>query len=135
MSVLDASRSFPGGLDDLVALHAWLDGLQRDGASLEEKTFSRIRLALAEAFSNAVLHAHNGKPGLPVVVRIRLLDGREPRIRLDVTDRGAGFHVRPPVPAPEHAESGRGLMILHKLAERIEYENNTLSLWLHSPPH
>ena len=62
MNAFDVSASFDRGLDDLERLHAWLDTLAGPEAAVEAGTLQRIRLALAEAFSNAVLHGRSAVP-------------------------------------------------------------------------
>ena len=132
MKAFDFSAVFDGGLDDFERLHTWLDTLQHEETGLDEKAHSRIRLALAEAFSNAVRHAHGGAAGLPVRIRISFTPGPGALVRLDVTDSGPGFKLQPTEKPSDDAERGRGLMILHALSERVEYQGNTLSLWLKS---
>ena len=132
MMAFELSDVFDGGLDDFERLHTWLDTFQRENTGLDEKAHSRIRLALAEAFSNAVRHAHGGAAGRPVGIRISFIPGPSALVRLDVTDDGPGFTLEP-MPTPhEDEERGRGLMILHALCEKVEYQGNTLTLWLRS---
>lgn len=134
MKPFDLTREFTRGLADLDALHAWLDRLGSAEPFLDPLTLSRVRLALAEAFSNAALHAHRNEAGRAVRIRVSSTDGR--LIRLDVTDQGPGFDLPPLLDSPpnDHAERGRGLRILHQLAERIAYTSNTLSIWLRVSP-
>lgn len=59
---------------------------------------SRLRLALVEAYSNVVRHAHKDHPYLPVLIRLELKD-RD--IALEIWDRGEGFDLSnylPPSP-------------------------------------
>lgn len=130
MNAFDVSASFDRGLDDLERLHAWLDTLAGPDAAVEAGTLQRIRLALAEAFSNAVLHGRSAGAARPVAVRIAFRPGAEARVCIDVTDHGPGFRLGPPTAPAEHAERGRGLIILRALAESVEYAGNTLSLRL-----
>ena len=132
MKAFDFSAVFDGGLDDFERLHAWLDALQQEATGLDEKAHARIRLALAEAFSNAVRHAHGGAAGLPVSIRISFTPGPGALVRLEVTDSGPGFKLEPTEKPHDDAERGRGLMILNALSERVEYQANTLSIWLKS---
>lgn len=134
MKPFDLTRDFARGLADLDVLHAWLDRLGSGEPFLDAPTLSRVRLALAEAFSNAALHAHHNEPGRVVRIRICSTDGG--LIRLDVTDQGPGFTlpVATGAPAGDYDERGRGLRILHQLAERVDYAANTLSVWLRPPP-
>ncbi|HTI72444.1 MAG TPA: ATP-binding protein [Candidatus Limnocylindria bacterium] len=133
MDAFEASVEFGGGLDDCAHLHAWLDSLPWASTDLDAKSVSRIRLALAEAFSNAVLHAHGGQAGLPVRIHLAFTPAPESQVQLDITDCGPGF-VLPSSTAPHpDAERGRGLLLLRKVAERIEYLQNTLTIWMRFP--
>jgi anti-sigma regulatory factor (Ser/Thr protein kinase) len=128
MKAFDVGRNFDGGLADLDRVHAWLDELPARQPELDASTWSRIRLAVAEAFTNAILHGHGGQPGPKVGVRIS--SRGDELIRIDVSDCGPGFRLQAPLPPNDQAERGRGLGILHNLAERVVYEANTLSVWV-----
>jgi anti-sigma regulatory factor (Ser/Thr protein kinase) len=130
MKSLELSRTFTGGLDDLGLLHDWLDTLAGEAFAVNATTVLRIRQILAEGFSNAVLHAHRGEVGRPVEVRMVYQPQIDPLLRLEVKDTGAGFELPPPREPHEHAERGRGFLILRALAERVEYHDNTLRVWL-----
>ena len=132
MEAFESSAVFDGGLAGMGRVHEWLDSLPWKGAGVSPKTVQRVRLGLAEAFSNAVLHAHGGRADLPVAIRIAFVPGNEPCIQLEVTDRGPGFALGPTIAPGDEAERGRGLMILRTLASRVEYEKNTLTLWIKS---
>lgn len=133
MKPFDLRMTFTGGLDDLGRMHDWLDSLTNEACDIDDSTLLKIRQILAEAFSNAVLHAHSGVSELPVEIRLVYQPSLDPLLRLEITDAGAGFHIPPPRVPDEHAERGRGFLILRALAERMEYQSNTLTLWLRPP--
>ena len=81
---------------------------------------NRLRLALVEAYSNVVRHAHRGKPNLPVLIRLEL---KERDIILEIWDYGEGFDLStylPPNP-DDKQESGYGWLIMNRLMDRVEY--------------
>lgn len=130
MNAFHVSNSFDRGLDDLDRLHAWIDSLSLPPASLPPAVLPRLRLALVEAFTNAVQHGLSSGPDHPVVIRISSQPEPDAGLRLDITDHGPGFRLGPAAPPSEHAERGRGLIVLRALADQIEYQNHTLSLRL-----
>lgn len=81
----------------------------------------RLRLALVEAYSNVVRHAHQDNPSIPVVIRLEL---DENAISLEIWDTGAGYDVRDyTAPIPDHRqEGGYGWMILTRLMDTVQYQ-------------
>lgn len=73
-----------------------------------------IGLAVGEACANAVQHATAGAE-YEVTVTIQ-----EDRCIIDVVDEGAGMETAAPAEAPCDAEDGRGLRIIHALADMVE---------------
>lgn len=81
---------------------------------------NRLRLALVEAYSNVVRHAHRDKPYLPVLIRLEL---KERDIIVEIWDYGEGFDLStylPPNP-DDKQESGYGWLIMNRLMDRVEY--------------
>lgn len=81
---------------------------------------NRLRLVLAEAYSNVVRHAHRDKPNLPVLIRLELKD-RD--IALEVWDHGNGYDLSTYMaPSPEDMQDGGyGWLIMNRLMDRVEY--------------
>ncbi len=113
----------PSELKFLTIVENWLLGsLEVELADLVDwpRQSNRLRLVLAEAYSNVVRHAHRDKPSLPVLLRLELKD-RE--IALEVWDQGQGYDLStylPPSPEDKQ-ESGYGWLILNRLMDRVEY--------------
>jgi serine/threonine-protein kinase RsbW len=81
---------------------------------------NRLRLVLAEAYSNVIRHAHKDNPHLPVTVRLEL-QNRD--IALEIWDHGQGYQIgdyQPPEPEAKQ-ESGYGWLIMNRLMDRVEY--------------
>lgn len=81
---------------------------------------NRFRLALVEAYSNVVRHAHKEKPELPVLMRLELIEND---FTLEIWDHGKGFDLStylPPNPE-DRQENGYGWLIMNRLMDRVEY--------------
>ncbi|HIK29229.1 MAG: anti-sigma regulatory factor [Oscillatoriaceae bacterium SKW80] len=81
---------------------------------------NRLRLVLAEAYSNVVRHAHKDQPNLPVLIRLELKD-RD--IALEVWDHGQGYDLSTYMaPSPEDMQDGGyGWLIMNRLMDKVEY--------------
>lgn len=102
----------------------------------QARAFTRETLALfpgvdvaellaSELVTNSVLHSRAGLPGRTFMVRITTNPGRW--VRVEVSDAG-------PLPAPgrpdagdELAESGRGCLIVHELADGSGHDGHGLA--------
>jgi serine/threonine-protein kinase RsbW len=100
---------------------------------------ARLRLALVEAYSNVVRHAHRGQPNLPVILKLELHD-RE--LSIEIWDQGSGYNPADyQAPSPEDKqEHGYGWLILNRLMDRVEYRlqvdgSNCLKLEANLPPN
>ena len=84
-----------------------------------------IELCASEAFTNAVTHSRSRSPGGSVtrLLSIPLVMGRETTMRLCVIDEGPLYSgtslpsPRRPIEEWETTESGRGLLLIHHLAD------------------
>jgi anti-anti-sigma factor len=77
-----------------------------------------IKVALGEALANAVRH---GAPdaGGKVCVEVTAYDDR---VVLEIADNGAGFDGRHTASDDLYAPSGRGIMFMRALMDRVEFE-------------
>jgi serine/threonine-protein kinase RsbW len=113
----------PSDLKFLAVVESWLLGsLQVElGDSVDwQRQSNRLRLALVEAYSNVVRHAHRNRPNLPVLMRLEL---KERDLVLEIWDCGKGFDLStylPPKP-DDRQESGYGWLIMNRLMDRVEY--------------
>ncbi len=131
----------PSSLEFLTIIEQWLLGcLEVELGDRVDWTrqSSRMRLVLAEAFSNVVRHAHKDRPNLPIILRLQVQDLD---MVLEIWDRGEGFDLDtylPPVPENKQ-ENGYGWLILNRLMDRVEYSlqndgRNCLKLEASLPP-
>ncbi len=108
----------------------------------EREECERLELCVVEALTNVIQHAYQGEAGHPVTLFIRIT-GEELEMR--VHDEGLPMHdglLERPEPDEVTAvealvESGRGLFLMRRIADRIDYrhgpEGNTLVLVRHLP--
>ncbi len=103
----------------------------------------KLALCSVEAVSNSVRHAHSCEPGHTVTLRLTILPGR---VEIRVLDDGSPVPLEKRAPRdieldPEDPssipEGGRGLFLIHKLMDRVEYgregSNNVLLMTKATP--
>jgi serine/threonine-protein kinase RsbW len=80
----------------------------------------RLRLALVEAYSNVVRHAHREQPNIPIILKLEL---RDRDLSLEIWDQGQGYNPSDyQAPSPQDKqEHGYGWLILNRLMDRVEY--------------
>ena len=113
----------PSELRFLSIVENWLLGcLEMDLGESEDwsRQSNRLRLVLAEAYSNVVRHAHKDRPHLPVTLRLEL---HQSNIVLEVWDFGRGYQLENyEAPTPEALqEGGYGWLIMNRLMDRVDY--------------
>jgi serine/threonine-protein kinase RsbW len=98
------------------------------------RTTFRLRVALAEALSNAIIRGNHEDPSKRVSVRAELYPES---IRFEIADEGDGFDrtVSDPTTLPSSLEDdrGRGLFIITHLADRVEFNDQGNTIWMTLP--
>lgn len=132
--VFDIQAVVPGGERYQFVYPSRLDVMETMYLDLE-RVFTRCRigpqtarpfqLALSEAFTNAIIHAHGQNPGKLVEVSIVVNDDV---ISADITDEGScweneGSRVFDPAGDPA-AESGRGLGLIQRLTDSVHFSRS-----------
>ncbi len=92
---------------------------------IDESYFGNVLIALTEAVSNAIIHGNKSQEEKKVYVT-SLSDSS--KVVITVEDEGRGFdpHNLPDPTAPENllTPGGRGVFLMHQLADKIEYFEN-----------
>ena len=92
-------------------------------AGLDQEQRDNLAVAAAEALSNAALHGHKLAPRRVVRVAVELPAGGGAVV--EVTDSGAGFDAAkvsdPTDPARVLIPGGRGVFLMKRLVDRLEY--------------
>jgi len=93
--------------------------------NIDHDVYGNLLIAALEAANNAITHGNklNEKKHVEIVFEID-----EQKILLTVQDEGPGFDYNniPDPTSPENVEnmSGRGVFLMSKLSDEIEFENN-----------
>lgn len=96
----------------------------------------RLQVALSEALANAIICGNRERPGSWVAVEAVL---RPESVRIRVTDEGDGFDpgcVPDPLrPGDVDRTCGRGLFLIRKLADAVEFnpQGNSICMTLRRP--
>ncbi|MFN8123716.1 MAG: ATP-binding protein [Thermoleophilia bacterium] len=85
-------------------------------AGMAPEAVDRIRLAVSEAVTNAVLHAYPGAAGDVEL----LLDPAPGRLRVQVRDAGCGRHAADPATA----SAGFGLGLMRVLSDGLQVDDS-----------
>jgi serine/threonine-protein kinase RsbW len=99
---------------------------------INQDNYGKILVATLEAVNNAITHGNKANPVKLVDVEI-VVDKNE--IMVTVTDEGPGFNPSsiPDPTAPENIEelSGRGVFLMTKLADSINFNDKGNSVTMH----
>lgn len=89
---------------------------------VHQESYGKILIATLEAVNNAILHGNRSDENKYVDVEISLENNI---LKIKVTDEGAGFRPKevPDPTEPENLEAvnGRGVFLMKKLADEIEF--------------
>lgn len=110
---------------DLNELHnvlAWFETLEQH--SVSDHDWLQCQIALAEGFTNVVRHAHKCLSGhIPIDIDISFFPNS---VEMRIWDHGPPFNLMSKLDClaegvDADAESGRGLLLLQKIASKINY--------------
>jgi serine/threonine-protein kinase RsbW len=108
-------------INNLSIIENAIDSLSNE-TGINQDSYGRIMVSTMEAVNNAIIHGNKSDAGKYVEVR---LDFEKSFLEVTVTDEGRGFKPSE-VPDPTRAEnieslSGRGVFLMSKLADKIEF--------------
>jgi serine/threonine-protein kinase RsbW len=110
-------------LDELSNVLGWFDSLYQN--QLSRDIFIQCQTMLAEAFTNAVRHAHrNQSIDTPIDIEVYLSPSQ---LEIRVWDSGAEFNLEhriknEPLKVDPEATGGRGIQLLARLADSLSYQ-------------
>ena len=87
--------------------------------AIPEPAFFDIRVAVGEALANAIRHGSPRGHADPVSVSVSAYSDR---VVIVITDRGEGFDGEASSDGDPYASSGRGVMFMRALMDRVEFE-------------
>lgn len=98
------------------------------------RTQFRLCTVVAEAVANAMLYGNDGDPARQVVIDVEV---SVDRLVIAVSDEGDGFdHRIVPQPIDEEAidaTRGRGLFMIHRLADAVAFNDRGNTIWMTLP--
>ena len=98
---------------------------------INQENYGKILIATLEAVNNAILHGNKSDKNKHVDIEILL---NENKMVITVTDEGRGFKPRevPDPTKPENIEAmnGRGIFLMKKLADEIQFNKKGNSVKL-----
>lgn len=109
-------------LKNLTDVLVWFDRLYNP--LIPREVWLRCQLALAEAFTNAVRHAHKNQPlEVPIDIEVTLTENC---IEMRIWDYGSPFDLKEklktmPVNHENDSGGGRGLRLLEAIADHLSY--------------
>lgn len=98
---------------------------------ISQENYGKILVSTLEAVNNAILHGNNSNPEKIVSVAITYSNKN---LKIKVRDEGQGFKPEevpdPTTPANIESLNGRGVYLMSKLADKIEYskKGNTVTM-------
>jgi serine/threonine-protein kinase RsbW len=109
-------------LSALAQVLSWFD--QFSHPPIPNVVWLQCQLILAEGFTNAVRHAHDGYPSdTPIDIEVVMLSDA---LEIRIWDRGAPFDLETkiktmPREMDKHAEGGRGLKLMKRMSDQLKY--------------
>lgn len=96
-----------------------------DEYNINQDHFGNVLVALTEAANNAIMHGNCCNPEKKVVISYRK---ENTMLFFDVLDEGNGFNpdLLPDPTDPEFLDkpNGRGVFLMRRLADKVEFEHN-----------
>jgi serine/threonine-protein kinase RsbW len=93
--------------------------------SISADIYGNILIAALEAANNAILHGNKLDENKNVIITVRIV---EKKLLIKIEDEGNGFDYKnvPDPTAPENIENvnGRGIFLMEKLSDQIEFTRN-----------
>ena len=110
--------------DNLTLVEKFVDDFSAN-YNIDHDVYGNLLIATLEATNNAITHGNKLNESKHVEVVFALDDGK---VLLTVKDEGNGFDYSniPDPTSPENIEnmSGRGVFLMSRLSDAIEFENN-----------
>lgn len=99
-----------------------IDYIKKVKANISRDTLFDIKLCVEEAVRNAILHGNKSDKNLTIDISYAI---EGDKIKITIEDKGDGFNVGD-LPDPTdmknlYKESGRGIYIMRRLMDRVDY--------------
>lgn len=120
--------ALPSSFDQIDRLEPFLKKIQQR-VGFSDDQFSRIRLSVNEAVTNAIIHGNKEDTSKKVHITAELQEGA---LKVSVKDEGSGFDPSS-LPDPLQnknllKESGRGIFLIKQYADQTDFSDNGTKL-------
>lgn len=117
-------------IDNLRMVETTIDSVTNE-IGINPDNYGKVLVSALEAVNNAIIHGNKSDPGKQVNIEI-LYD--QNNLRITVTDEGQGFNPSqvpdPTEPQNIEALNGRGIFLMSKLADEMEFSEKGNSVIL-----
>ncbi|MBN1598469.1 MAG: ATP-binding protein [Bacteroidales bacterium] len=114
----------PSKIENLRKIEKVIDEISGE-FKIGEDLYGNILIAALEATNNAIMHGNKLDENKDVTISFRL---KEKKLMIKVDDEGNGFDYKniPDPTAPENIENvnGRGIFLMEKLSDNINFSRN-----------
>lgn len=118
---MDTRIRIESRLTNLAVVEKAIDTFTKDNL-ISRENYGKILVSVMEAVNNAIIHGNKSDQTKFVEIELKMTNGS---LKVVVQDEGAGFkHIDVPDPTqPENIlkTSGRGVFLMKKLADEIEF--------------
>lgn len=121
---MERTLTIPSKLEQICLIEKTIDEIT-EKLTLTPDVYGKILIASIEGVNNAIVHGNKFDERKFVIVNIKIF---KTKVCISITDQGNGFDPNsiPDPTIPENIEniSGRGVFLMKKLSDEIEFENN-----------
>ncbi|MDI3477895.1 MAG: serine/threonine-protein kinase RsbW [Thermoanaerobacterium sp.] len=123
--------NIPSKLEHISLIEKTIDEIT-ENLILSPDVYGKVLIASIEGVNNAIVHGNKQDENKSVIVE---LFADKSKITITIKDQGPGFDPNciPDPTKPENLEniSGRGVFLMKKLSDKIEFENNGSTVIMH----
>jgi serine/threonine-protein kinase RsbW len=116
----------PSIIENIRVVESFIDN-SKDKFDIDDEVYGNIMIAVTEAVNNAIRHGNKCDKDKNVTLTLQVEDEAK-KLLFIIADEGSGFdHEALPDPtAPENLENpgGRGIFLMHHLADEIKFSDN-----------
>jgi len=121
---MEKSLKIVSKIENLRKVEKLVDDLSTE-YNISADIYGNILIAALEAANNAILHGNKLDESKVVDILVRIEDNK---LKIKIDDEGNGFDYKnvPDPTAPENIENvnGRGIFLMEKLSDKIEFSRN-----------
>ncbi len=121
---MEKSLKIVSKIENLRKVEKLVDELSTE-YNINADIYGNILIAVLEAANNAILHGNKLDENKSVNIQVKI---DEKRLNIKIDDEGNGFDYKnvPDPTAPENIENvnGRGIFLMEKLSDKIEFSRN-----------